>query len=114
MKGNVTRGDVLDDLGFSVSEASALKIKADIVEALLAEIERRHLTQKDLVNVLDEYQPQVSNLLNGRIGKITIDKLLRYADRLQLKSSIKVSRPKVTMQAAKPVARGKALAVAAK
>ena len=36
---HITKGDVLDDLGFSRAQASALKIKASIVEALLAEIE---------------------------------------------------------------------------
>jgi hypothetical protein len=33
---HITTGDVLDDLGFSRSEASALKIKASILEAILA------------------------------------------------------------------------------
>ncbi|HUA93490.1 MAG TPA: helix-turn-helix transcriptional regulator [Terracidiphilus sp.] len=87
---HITRGDVLDDLGFSRAEASALKIKATIVEAILAEIDRRELTQRQLVDLLDEYQPNVSNLLNGRIGKVSIEKLLHYADRLRMKSSIEV------------------------
>ena len=64
----ITKGDVLDDLGFSLSEASALKVKATIVEAILAEIDRRGLTQRQLADILEEYQPNVSNLLNGRIG----------------------------------------------
>lgn len=87
---HVTKGDVLDDLGFSRSEASALKIKASIAEAILAEIDRRGFTQKDLVNVLDEYQPNVSNLLHGRISKVSIEKLLSYADRMGMKSSIEL------------------------
>lgn len=94
---HITRGDVLDDLGFSRSEASALKIKAIIAEAILAEIDRRGFTQKDLVDVLDEYQPNVSNLLHGRIGKVSIEKLLSYADRLGMKSSIEL-RPVVRTQ----------------
>jgi predicted XRE-type DNA-binding protein len=49
---HVTTGDVLDDLGFSRSEASALKIKASIVEAILAEIDRRGFTQRQLVDLL--------------------------------------------------------------
>jgi predicted XRE-type DNA-binding protein len=87
---HITRGDVLDDLGFSRSEASALKVKADIVEALLAEIRRRGFTQRQLVDILDEYQPNVSNLLNGRLNKVSIEKLLTYADRLQMSSSIEM------------------------
>lgn len=94
---HITRGDVLDDLGFSRSEASALKIKAIIAEAILAEIDRRGFTQKDLVDVLNEDQPNVSNLLHGRIGKVSIEKLLSYADRLGMKSSIEL-RPVVRTQ----------------
>ena len=91
---HITRGDVLDDLGFSRAEAAALKIKATIFENLLAEIDRRKFTQKELANVLDEYQPNVSNLLNGRIGKVSIEKLLYYAARLGLKSRIEM-RPSI-------------------
>jgi predicted XRE-type DNA-binding protein len=87
---HITKGDVLDDLGFSRSEASALKVKAAIVEAVLAEIDRRGFTQRELVDILDEYQPNVSNLVNGRISKISIEKLLHYADRLRMQSSIEL------------------------
>jgi predicted XRE-type DNA-binding protein len=46
MAGSAKTGDVLDDLGFSRSEASALKVKACILEAILAEIDRRGLSQR--------------------------------------------------------------------
>lgn len=87
---HITKGDVLDDLGFSRAEASALKVKASIMEAILAEIDRRRLTQRELVKLLDEYQPNVSNLMRGRIGKVSIERLLHYADRLQMHSRIEV------------------------
>ena len=90
---HITRGDVLDDLGFSKSESSALKVKAAIAEAILAEIERRGFTQRELVDVLDEYQPIVSNLLHGRISKVSIEKLLTYADRLRMKSDVRLRAP---------------------
>jgi predicted XRE-type DNA-binding protein len=96
---HVTRGDVLDDLGFSKSESSALKIKASIVEAILSEIDSRGLSQRELVEVLGEYQPNVSNLLHGRIGKVSIEKLLSYADRLSLQSDIQL-RPPVRVKSA--------------
>jgi len=46
---HVTRGDVLDDLGFTRSEATALKFKADLLDAIRAEIERRSYTQKQSI-----------------------------------------------------------------
>jgi len=90
---HITTGDVLDDLGFTRSEASALKIKASIMEAILAEIDRRGFTQRQLVDMLDEYQPNVSNLLHGRISKVSIEKLLSYADRLKMRSNIELLPP---------------------
>jgi len=35
-------------------------------------------TQAQLVDILDEYQPSVSNLIKGRISQVSIEKLLRY------------------------------------
>jgi predicted XRE-type DNA-binding protein len=87
---HVTRGDVLDDLGFSRSEATALKFKADLLDALRAEIERRNYTQRQLVEILDEYQPAISNLILGKINQVSIEKLLRYSDRLGMRARLKV------------------------
>jgi predicted XRE-type DNA-binding protein len=87
---HITRGDVLDDLGFSRSEATALKFKADLLDALRAEIERRNYTQRQLVEILDEHQPAVSNLILGKINQVSIEKLLRYSDRLGMRAQLKV------------------------
>jgi predicted XRE-type DNA-binding protein len=87
---HVTRGDVLDDLGFTRSEATALKVKADLLDAIRAEIEQKRYTQRQLVNILDEHQPAVSNLMRGRITQVSIEKLLRYSDRLGMRTRLKV------------------------
>jgi predicted XRE-type DNA-binding protein len=87
---HITKGDVLDDLGFSRSEATALKVKADLLDALRAEIERRNYTQRQLVDILDEHQPAVSNLIQGKINQVSIEKLLRYSDRLGMRARLKV------------------------
>ena len=85
---HVVKGNVLDALGFTASEASALKIKAEILSTILEHVRDKGYTQRQLVELLDEYQPSVSNLLKGRISQVSIEKLLRYADRLQLQASI--------------------------
>jgi predicted XRE-type DNA-binding protein len=87
---HIVKGNVFDALGFSRSEASALKVKAEILSALLEHIRAQSYTQAQLVDILDEYQPSVSNLLKGRISQVSIEKLLRYADRLRLQTSIAV------------------------
>lgn len=87
---HITTGDVFDDLGFSRSEASALKVKATLLDAILREIERRGYSQRQLVDILDEYQPSVSNLLRGKIAKMSLEKLLTYSDRLNIKTVLTV------------------------
>jgi predicted XRE-type DNA-binding protein len=81
---HIVRGNVFDALGFSASEASALKIKSELLSAILEHVKSKGYTQAQLADVLDEYQPSVSNLLRGRISQVSIEKLLRYADRLHL------------------------------
>jgi predicted XRE-type DNA-binding protein len=87
---HITKGDVFDDLGLSRSEASALKIKATLLDAILREIEKQGYTQSQLVEILDEYQPSVSNLTRGKIAKVSVEKLLAYSDRLQMKATLSV------------------------
>ena len=87
---HIVKGNIFDALGFSASEASALKIKAEILSAVLEHVRAKGYTQAELVDILDEYQPSVSNLLKGRISQVSIEKLLRYADRLHLQTSIAV------------------------
>lgn len=58
-------------------------------------LDLRHLAylpsrSAQLADILDECQPSVSNLLRGRISQVSIEKLLRYADRLHLQTSIAV------------------------
>jgi predicted XRE-type DNA-binding protein len=90
---HITKGDVLDDLGFTRAEASALKIKADLLDAILREIEKRGYTQRQLVSLLDEYQPSVSNLLQGKIANVSIEKLLYYSGRLNIRVTLSTKLP---------------------
>jgi predicted XRE-type DNA-binding protein len=106
---HIVKGNILDALGFSASEASALKIKAEILSAILEHVRAKGYTQAELVDILDEYQPSVSNLLKGRMSQVSIEKLLRYADRLHLQTSIAVrpmeTRPRRKKSRAGPSAR---------
>ena len=60
--GYVTRGNVIDDLGFSPENATALKFKAELYRAVLKYTSK--YSQKDLQVILGEPQPRVSELLN--------------------------------------------------
>lgn len=66
---HIVKGNIFDALGFSGSEASALKIKAELLSAILERVRNEGYTQRQLVEILDEYQPSVSSLLKGRISR---------------------------------------------
>jgi predicted XRE-type DNA-binding protein len=107
---HVTKGDVFDDLGFTRAEASALKIKADLLDAILREIEKRGYGQRHLVELLDEYQPSVSNLLQGKIAKVSIEKLLYYSDRLNIRINLTTTAQRKPTQR-KPRSAGRPIEV---
>ena len=81
---HVTRGNVLDDLGFSPEQAAILKFKADLYQAILKHA--RKYSQAQLQVILAEPQPRVSELLNGKIANKSVDKLLYYAGRLGIEA----------------------------
>ncbi len=58
-------------------------------------IEQHGYSQAYLVTVLKVHQPDVSNLLKGKISKVSITKLIQFAGRLNLDARIKVTSPKV-------------------
>jgi predicted XRE-type DNA-binding protein len=91
---HITKGDIFDDLGFSPADTLEAKIKADIWQALVQHIEKREFSQTYLVDTLEVHQPDVSNLLRGKISKISITKLIQFAAKLNLNARIKVTAPK--------------------
>ena len=97
--GHVTKGDIFDDLGFSPAETLEMKIKVEIWQALLQHIEQHGFTQAYLVTTLKAHQPDVSNLLRGKLARISITKLIQFAGRLNLEARVKLTSPKP----AKPV-----------
>jgi len=92
---HMTRGNVLDDLGFSPEQATVLKFKADLYRAILKRA--RKYSQKQLQVILSEPQPRVSELLNGKIANKSVDKLLYYAGRLGIEA--KARFPQTNKQA---------------
>jgi predicted XRE-type DNA-binding protein len=93
---HLTRGSVLDDLGFSPAEALEIKVKADIYRELRAYVKSQAFTQQQLADRLGIHQPDVSLLLSGKISKFSVGKLLKFAGRLNLGAQVRLTRPKET------------------
>src|SRR5512136_681061 len=89
---HISRGNVIDDLGFSPEEAAAIKLKASLHAEILRVVEKRKLKARELEKILDQPQPRISELLNGKISKVSAEKLAGYLSRLGIE--IKISARK--------------------
>jgi len=87
---HITRGDIFEDLGFSPEQSLELTIKSDLHRSLLEHVRESKMTQAELAKVLQVHQPDVSNLLRGKLNLFSITKLCQYADRLKLRVRIEV------------------------
>ncbi len=90
---HVTSGNVIDELGFSPEEAEAIKLKIELHLEILRLIKQKNLSSRQLERIFDVPQPRVSELLNGKISKMSLEKLASYLFRLGRKIKI-VSKPR--------------------
>jgi predicted XRE-type DNA-binding protein len=86
---HVTRSNVFDDLGFTAEEAAILQLKTQLHIEIMRAIRQQKLTPRQLEIVLGIPQPRVSELLNGKISRMTADLLTKYLYRLGREVSLK-------------------------
>jgi len=77
--GRVTKstGNVFEDLGFDASESENLKLRAQLMRELEALIHDKRLTQSEAAELLGIQQSRVSDLVRGKIGRFSIDMLVK-------------------------------------
>ena len=86
--------NVFEALGFGEEEASNLKIRAELMDQLDDLIKKQNWTQEQAAKAMNVSQPRVSDLVNGRIDKFTIDTLIKMLSVFGRKVEIKVKRQK--------------------
>jgi len=69
-------GNVFRDLGFDVAEAEHLRLRSTLMIAVCKVIEDRKLTQVEAAKLFGVRQPQISNIVRGRIDLFSIDTLV--------------------------------------
>ncbi len=89
-------GNVFEDMGFSAEDAKLLEKKTDLKVAIEREAQRQKLSPKQLAAVLKISQSQVSDLLTGKVSKMTLDKLFKYLHRLGVNLEMKTARMRKT------------------
>jgi len=85
-------GSVFRDLGFSDDEAENLKIRTDLMVRLSKLIATRGLTQAQAARLFGVTQPRVSNLVQGKIDRFSIDTLVAMLGHAGVRVQIVVGR----------------------
>src|SRR2546428_1023933 len=69
-------GNVFADL--NLPEADDLLAKAELVAKIIAEIQRRRMTQAQAAALLGIDQPKISALKQGKLSGFSIERLMRF------------------------------------
>ena len=77
---------VADDAG----EAANLKLRSRLMDALERYVDRESITQREAARRFGVPRSRVSELVNGRISKFTVDKLVNMAARVGLTTRIEI------------------------
>jgi len=85
-------GNVFEDLGFDVAESENLKLRAQLMRELESLIHDKRLTQSDTAELLGIHQSRVSDLVRGKIGRFSIDMLVKLLAKTGRQVEIKVKR----------------------
>lgn len=81
-------GNVFEDMGLPDAEGELAK--ALLMRIVQQEIRRRGLTQVQAACVLGVRQPDVSDLVRGRLSRFSFERLIRFLNALDLEVLIQV------------------------
>lgn len=79
---HISRGQLFEDMGVTSEEAAVLRMKTALHIEILKAVEKKKLTPRQLEKLLDIPQPRVSELLHGKISRMSADLLTKYLYRL--------------------------------
>lgn len=97
-------GNVFEDLGFP--DAETRLAKAELSRIIRGEIKERGLTQVQAAQVLGVTQPDVSDLVRGRLSRFSMERLERFLNALDFDVRIQVGpRPSDKARASVTVER---------
>jgi len=91
MKVRKSSGNVFSDLGFPEPEASSLRFRARLMAAVAKNLKDLGKSQTALAADLGLHQSQVSDLLNRRIDRFSLDRLVDLASQAGVSVEVSVS-----------------------
>lgn len=88
LKVHDSTGNVFEDMG--MRDADERLAKAELARLIRKEIQRRDLTQSAAATLLGVQQPDVSDLVRGKLARFSITRLERFLNALDLEIRIQV------------------------
>lgn len=79
---HITTGNVFADLGFSPVESRLLAFRTDVHSLIIKQVKRHGYDRRQLERIFDEPQPRISEIMTGKISKMSLDKLICYLFKL--------------------------------
>lgn len=81
---------VWDAIEDSASAAASMKLRAQLAHELIEELKRRKLTKGKAAALLNATEPRITDLLQGRVDRLSLDDLVDMAQFAGLKTSLTV------------------------
>ncbi len=86
-------GNIFADLGFSEEEAKEELLKAQLGAEIFRILAHRKLTQTKAAEILEVKQPEISRLKSGKFSYYSVERLMRFLERLNCEVSIHIAWP---------------------
>lgn len=86
-------GNVFRDLGFGDDEAREELLKAELGAEIFRILKHRRLTQTKAARIMGVKQPEISRLKHGKFSYYSVERLMRFLERLNCEVSIHINWP---------------------
>ena len=86
-------GNIFADLGFSDEDAKEELLKAQLGAEIFRILEHRKLTQTKAARLIAVKQSEISRLKSGKFSYYSVERLMRFLERLNCEVSIHIAWP---------------------
>jgi predicted XRE-type DNA-binding protein len=83
---------VWDAIETSPAEAESMKLRSKLMMAIIAQIERRELSQAAAAKLMGVSQPRISDLVRGKVDLFSLDMLVNMCAASGIQVDLKIGR----------------------
>ncbi len=92
MKRKSTSQEIAELVGVSHSRGVEAVLKAQLITAVIKEVETQHLTHAELAKRSKLPRSAVTGIISGSLQKVTIDRILKLVDAVGLVPRVKLTK----------------------